>query len=145
MGVLENGMGVLTGALESVSNVIEENKAVAIGSGVAVAGLVGGTIIGTTIAKTKKKRKKSKTKKSKKRSKSKYNHKRKRKHNKHGTRRRRRGRRTPRTAGKGKDTSRRRIRYTKKGQPYVIMASGKARFIKKSGAKRSHKRKGGRY
>lgn len=52
---------------------------------------------------------------------------------------------TPRTAGKRRDTSRRRIRYTKNGQPYVILASGKARFIKKIGAKRSHRRKGGRY
>ena len=58
---------------------------------------------------------------------------------------RRSGRRTPRTAGRGKDTSHKRIRYTKNGQPYIIMASGKARFIKKSGAKRSHKQRGGRY
>jgi len=50
-----------------------------------------------------------------------------------------------RTAGKGKDTSTRRIRMTKKGQPYIILASGKARFIKKSSAKRSRKLKGGRY
>jgi len=55
------------------------------------------------------------------------------------------GRRTPRTAGKGKDRSSKRIRYTKNGQPYVIMASGKAKFIKKSGARRSHKASGGRY
>lgn len=51
----------------------------------------------------------------------------------------------PHTAGKGKDTSTRRIRYTKNNQPYVILKSGKARFIKKSSAKRSKKRKGGRY
>jgi hypothetical protein len=54
-------------------------------------------------------------------------------------------RRTPRTAGKRKDTSHRRIRYTKNGQPYVILGSGKARFIKKTGARRSHRKKGGRY
>lgn len=59
--------------------------------------------------------------------------------------RRKRGRRTPRTAGKRKDTSRRRIRYTKNGQPYVIGSNGKARFIKKTSAKRSHSQKGGRY
>lgn len=52
---------------------------------------------------------------------------------------------TPRTAGKGKDRSTRRIRYTKKGQPYIILKSGKARFIKMSSAQRSHKQKGGRY
>jgi len=50
-----------------------------------------------------------------------------------------------RTAGKRKDTSTRRIRMTKNGQPYVILASGKARFIKRSSAKRSRKLKGGRY
>lgn len=50
-----------------------------------------------------------------------------------------------RTAGKGRDTSTRRIRMTKNGQPYVILKSGKARFIKKSSAKRSRKLKGGKY
>lgn len=60
--------------------------------------------------------------------------------------RRKKGRRyTPHTAGKRKDTSRRRIRYTKNGQPYVIMASGKARFISMKSAKSSRKRSGGRY
>jgi hypothetical protein len=59
---------------------------------------------------------------------------------------RKKGRRyTPRTAGKRKDTSRRRIRYTKNGQPYVIMASGKARFISMKSAKSAHKRRGGKY
>jgi hypothetical protein len=51
----------------------------------------------------------------------------------------------PYTAGKRKDTSRRRIRYTKNNQPYVIMANGRARFIKKSGVRSARKRKGGRY
>lgn len=60
-------------------------------------------------------------------------------------RRNRRKRYTPHTAGKGKDTSHRRIRYTKNGQPYIILGSGKARFIKKRGSRSSHKRAGGRY
>jgi len=64
---------------------------------------------------------------------------------KSSTKRRSRVRRTPYTAGKRKDRSTRRIRYTKNGQPYVLMASGKARFIKKSSAKLSRRRKGGRY
>lgn len=50
-----------------------------------------------------------------------------------------------RTAGKRKDTSTRRIRMTKNGQPYVILKSGKARFISKASARNSRKRKGGRY
>lgn len=57
----------------------------------------------------------------------------------------RRKRYSPYTAGKGKDRSTKRIRFTKTGQPYVIMSSGKARFIKKSSARNSRKRKGGRY
>jgi len=64
---------------------------------------------------------------------------------KSSVKRKRRGRFTPHTAGKGKDTSTRRIRYTTKGQPYVILRSGKARFIKKTSARRSHKLPGGRY
>ncbi len=56
-----------------------------------------------------------------------------------------RKRRTPRTAGKRKDRSTKRIRYTKNGQPYVILRNGRARFISKKGAKQSRKRKGGRY
>lgn len=55
------------------------------------------------------------------------------------------GRQTPYTARGGKDTSTRRIRHTKHGQPYIILKSGKARFISKASAKRSRKIKGGRY
>lgn len=51
----------------------------------------------------------------------------------------------PYTAGKRKDTSTRRIRYTSNNQPYVIMANGRARFIKKKSVKTMRKRKGGKY
>lgn len=40
-------------------------------------------------------------------------------------------------------TKTRTIKHTKNGQPYVILASGKARFIKKSRASSMKKRKGG--
>ena len=46
---------------------------------------------------------------------------------------------------KGKHRGTKRIHMTKKGQPYIILASGKARFIKKSSASRMKKLKGGRY
>jgi len=61
--------------------------------------------------------------------------------------RRKRKRKTKyaRTAGKKRDRSTKRIRMTKTGQPYIILASGKARFIKKSSARNSRRRKGGRY
>ena len=52
---------------------------------------------------------------------------------------------SPHTAGKRRDTSRRRIRYTKNGQPYILVKGGKARFISKRSAKSSHRRKGGKY
>jgi hypothetical protein len=51
----------------------------------------------------------------------------------------------PYTAGKRRDTSHRRIRYTKHNQPYIIQANGRARFISKKSVKTSKKRKGGRY
>jgi len=57
----------------------------------------------------------------------------------------RRKQRQPHTAGKRRDTSHRRIRYTKHNQPYIILASGKARFIKKRNVSSSRKRKGGKY
>lgn len=57
----------------------------------------------------------------------------------------RRKQRQPHTAGKRKDSSHRRIRYTKNNQPYIILRSGKARFISKRSVSSSRKRKGGKY
>jgi len=107
-------------------------------SGGAVA-LGGSAIVTGLVVAARKRKKKSKTA-------SKTRKSRKKTTKKKGTiRRKTKGRRTPRTAGKGKDTSTKRIRYTSKGQPYVLMKSGKAKFIKKTSAKRSHRQKGGRY
>jgi hypothetical protein len=58
---------------------------------------------------------------------------------------RRKKQKQPRTAGKRKDTSHRRIRYTKNNQPYIILSNGRARFISKKSAKSSRTRKGGKY
>jgi hypothetical protein len=101
----------------------------AIGSG--VAGLAIGGTVGYLAGKrsTRKKNRRRKARKNK-RTRSRY---------------RRRKQKKPYTAGKRKDTSRRRIRYTKNNQPYVILASGKARFISKRSVSSSRKRKGGRY
>jgi len=60
---------------------------------------------------------------------------------KHG----RRKQKSPHTAGKRRDSSRRRIRYTKNNQPYVILSDGRARFISKKSVSSSRKRRGGRY
>jgi hypothetical protein len=58
---------------------------------------------------------------------------------------RRRKQKQPHTAGKRKDTSHRRIRYTKNNQPYIIQSDGRARFISKRSVSSSKKRKGGKY
>ena len=114
-----------------VNNALGVIKANPVASSVVGSGLAVGAVLGAAAIVRKKRKKSSKRKYYRKKSSSR--------------RSRRRSRRTPRTAGKGKDRSRKRIRYTKNGQPYVIMASGKARFISKRGAKISRKRKGGRY
>jgi len=103
------------------------NVAIGVGS----AAVLGAGTVGAIALTRRKKKKKSKKKNVYRRTKSR--------------RKNKRYRKTPRTAGKGKDRSTKRIRYTKKGQPYRIMANGRARFIKKKGARLSHKRKGGRY
>ena len=53
--------------------------------------------------------------------------------------------RKPYTAGKRKDKSHRRIRFTKNNRPYIIQGDGKARFISMKSLKQSRKRKGGKY
>jgi len=114
----------------TVSNLLNKGNKLAIGAGAA------SLIAGATVYAAKKyasNRKKSKRKAAS------HTHTRKGNHRSKGQRYH------PHTAGKGKDTSHKRIRYTKKGQPYIIMGNGRARFISKKGAKRSHKTKGGRY
>jgi len=123
-------MSVVNQLVKSATNFIKDNIGL-IGAGAGGVAL-GASVAGATAAISgSRKKKKRKATNSNKRKKS-YKH-------------RRKGRHTPHTAGKGKDRSHKRIRYTKNGQPYIIMASGKARFIKKSGARKSHRTKGGRY
>lgn len=98
-----------------------------------VAGLASASALGVGIAVAAKRRKKKRTVRTNRARKARYN------------RPKGRYRKTPRTAGKRKDTSSRRIRYTEKGQPYILKANGQSKFITKKSAKSSHKRKGGRY
>jgi len=121
----DNALGVL-GAYKS--EIIVGAAAATVGAGVGIAA--------TALASSKKSRKRKSKAKIKRRRSNKRRVGRKRSRSYSGY---------ARTAGKGKDTSHRRIRMTKNGQPYVILASGKARFIKKSSAKNSRRRKGGRY
>lgn len=114
---------------------LEHNTgAVLAGAGIAAVGVAGTVAIAKAVGARKKRKSKRKSPKKKK-----------------GTSRRKKGRRRSlsgsyaRTAGKRRDRSTKRIRMTKNGQPYVIMASGKARFISKRSAKNSRARKAGRY
>ena len=116
-------------ATNVVTQVIRTNPVTtAIGAGVAGAG-IGLAVSALSRKKTKKRSKRTPSSK----------------HKKRKSKSRRRKYKYARTAGKHRDTSHKRIRMTKSGQPYIILASGKARFISKSSAQRSRKLKGGRY
>lgn len=94
-------------------------------------GVAAGSVIGYTVASRSHKKK---TKKHRKTS-----------HAKHYGKLRKSRRRKYSYSKRNKRVSHKRIHYTKTGQPYVILSTGKARFIKKSGARRSRHMKGGRY
>jgi len=113
----------LTNVVNTAKSLVTNPVTTAISGAVIGSAITGAVIAG--VASRKKKRRKTTSKKSSKRRTRKYKY--------------------ARTAGKRKDTSRRRIRQTKNGQPYIILASGKARFISKRSAKLSRSRKGGRY
>jgi len=135
--------GTITGIVDEVKAKIE-NPLVALTGGVILgAGITAGV---TALAHKKKSYNKKQKKKSSK--KSRHSHKKlkfgskayRKKHlGKH------RGQKQPHTAGKGKDTSHRRIRFTKHNQPYIILPNGRAKFIKKSSVGRRRKLKGGSY
>lgn len=128
---IETTMGKLESAKNVTTNFIKDNVGlIAAGAG----GLAVGAALGAVAATQISKRKSAKRRKSKSRNVRKRIH-----------RNRKRRYKYARTAGKRKDRSHKRIRMTKNGQPYIIMASGKARFISKKGARMSRKRKGGRY
>ena len=120
---------VLDMASDKVEGLLGNPGAAAVGGAIAGASVLGAGI--AVASAVKKKRRKAPAKKRSSSSKS--------------SKKRRRSPRYARTAGKRRDTSTRRIRMTKNGQPYVILKSGKARFISKASARASRSRKGGRY
>jgi len=142
--ILQNGYDTVLSTIGSVSDNI---SAKAIGTAAAATGAVGLGVAVATAVKKKRKKSKKKTKKSKKRTTKK---KRKLKFGSKAYRKkylskRRRKQKKPYTAGKRRDTSHKRIRYTSNNQPYIILSNGRARFIKRSSVRRSRKLKGGRY
>lgn len=125
------GLDNLKDGIVSISNVAKANP-IATAVGAAGAGVVLGVGAAAVVGAVKRRKaKRRKTRSSRKRSSS--------------SKRRRKKYKYARTAGKRKDRSHKRIRMTKNGQPYIIQANGRARFISKSSARRSRKLKGGRY
>jgi len=147
----------LAGLREDISGFITEQPLKSAAVGLGGAGLITGAVLGggAIIKAVKKKRKKTKKKvrkrarpvrKARRRKAGSYRKKRLTVRQRYVRRiKKRKGRQSPYTAGARRDRSTRRIRHTKNGQPYIILRSGKARFIKKSSARRSRKLKGGRY
>lgn len=126
---IESLSDTIIGLKNDLSNLASSPVGIGVASALGGA-LVGGSIVGAVASRRRKSKKRSRKAPKKKRGKA---------------RKSKRKRYTPRTAGKGKDRSTKRIRHTKTGQPYIILKSGKARFISKKSAKASRKRKGGRY
>lgn len=129
-------MGEIGTAGASLNEFINDNKTALITAGAGLGGVALGVGATTVINRVRSKKSSSKRK-----SKSRNTRKRNTSHSK----RRKKSYKYARTSGKGRDRSTKRIRMTKNGQPYVILKSGKARFIKKSSAHSSRRRKGGRY
>lgn len=123
MGLLES----VTSAAQGVKDFVSENKAAVLGSA-AVAGVaVAGTALAIGASKARKKRSKRSYKQDRaRRSKQPWEvayQKRKKKKKRHSSKHSR--------GGLGK-----RKHYTKNGQPYIILKSGKARFVKGKRRKR---------
>ena len=122
-------------SIDGLKNVITENKNLLLGgaAGVAVGGLATAGIIASTNSKNKKKSsKKRKSKGSRDRIfKSKQKHerryKRKRKYKVYG----KKGWINPKKKKSKSSRSKKGVHYTKNGQPYILLRSGKARFIKR--------------
>lgn len=118
-------------------------------AGLAVGGTVGYIAGKSSSSKSSRKRKKSKNSTRKKRTSTSKSRGRKLKFGSPAYRKRylkgSRKQKQPYTAGRRKDTSHRRIKYTKNNQPYIILPSGKARFISKKTVRISKKRQGGKY
>lgn len=118
MGLLDNANGLTSNTL-------------AIGVGAAALGVATGVGVASIVGASKRRKsKRRKTRNSRKRNSRNKNVRNKRKYY---------------PEPRGKKYSRKKIRMTKNGQPYIITASGKARFISKRSAKSSHRRKGGKY
>lgn len=134
------------GVVSDIKGIIADKPitAATIAGGIAATGIGGGIAVAATRKKSTKRKKSSKKKTSKGRSRdrkfiSKQKHEIRRKRKVAGKIYKKKGKffsRKPLRKANGKKKSRRGIHYTKNGQPYKIMANGRARFIKKRKGRR---------
>lgn len=119
-------------SIGSITGAISNNPFTSVGVATAGGAVLGATATGLIVSAKAKKKTRRKKKSTKRKTTSKK-------------RKTKKARKSFRKTRKRKATSSKRIRMTKTGQPYIILANGRARFIKKSSARRSRKLKGGRY
>jgi len=123
MGILDTLQDGITGISNKIEGILGDGSSAALGGAVVGSALTGAAIVGVNAVK------KSRSKRGGKRI----------KHTPRGWKqdRSRRSKQKwevayrKRKAKKSRSHKRKGVHYTKNGQPYVIMASGKARFIKK--------------
>ena len=126
-------METLSGLREDVQSFIAEKPLATVGIGAGVVGVTALGVVAGVLKKRKKKSTKKRTAKSKGRSRDRK-FRSKQKHELAYVRRKRKaGKKITRPKYKTSKSKKRvgKTYFTKKGQPYKIMASGKARFIKK--------------
>lgn len=129
-------------ALAKVAGIVQDNpiSTAALAGGVGVAAGVTAGVLGSAVVR-KVKRKKSKSRRGRKRDHryiSKQKHERRRIRKRPGKIYKRKGlwlSRTKKYRARRKMTRRKGVHYTKNGQPYVLLRSGKARFIKRKGGR----------
>ena len=97
-----------------------QNNPLAVGLGVGAVALGTGAVIGAVAIKSRTKKRKTNKRHSKK------------KHPRHQKYHQHYGVKETKIRRKKKVSRRKGIHYTKKGQPYIILKSGKARFVKKT-------------
>lgn len=122
MGVLES----VTSAAQGVKDFVTDNKAVVLGTAALAGVAVAGTAVAVGLSGRKKRSKRSYKQDRARVSKQPWEQ---------AYQKRKRAKARKKKKGKRRG-SRRGVHYTKNGQPYIILKSGKARFVKKGRRRR---------
>lgn len=136
-GGIQNGINSILTAGENALASISKEAVVLGGAGVSAAAIGTGIIVGRKSSKKSSKKKSTKKRKKTGRSRD-WKYKSKQKHEvAYRKRRKKLGKKSYQKSYKlkKKSSSRRGVKYTKNGQPYILLKNGKARFIKKRSKK----------